>query len=97
MMKDFGDIDGQFGFFAVVTPDGMMPTPITRSIGRNCRKERRSVLSASRSRKSRTPTKVSRSRRLDRRLESPVVPDEDLLRMPQSQIPWLGSNPSFFR
>jgi len=26
MMKDFGDIDGQFGFFAVVTPDGKIPT-----------------------------------------------------------------------
>jgi hypothetical protein len=25
-MTDFGDIDGQFGFFAVVTPDGRIPT-----------------------------------------------------------------------
>ena len=26
MMIDFGDIDGQFEFFAVVTPDGRIPT-----------------------------------------------------------------------
>jgi hypothetical protein len=25
-MTDLGDIDGQFGFFAVVTPDGKIPT-----------------------------------------------------------------------
>ena len=25
-MTDFGDIDGRFGFFAVVTPDGKIPT-----------------------------------------------------------------------
>jgi hypothetical protein len=25
-MTDFGDIDGRFGFFAVVTPDGRIPT-----------------------------------------------------------------------
>ena len=26
MMTDFGDLDGQFQFFAVVTPDGRIPT-----------------------------------------------------------------------
>jgi hypothetical protein len=26
MMTDLGDIDGHFGFFAVVTPDGRIPT-----------------------------------------------------------------------
>jgi hypothetical protein len=26
MMTDFGDIDGRFEFFAVVTPDGRIPT-----------------------------------------------------------------------
>lgn len=26
MTMDFGDIDGRFGFFAVVTPDGRIPT-----------------------------------------------------------------------
>ena len=26
MTNDFGDIDGQFQFFAVVTPDGKIPT-----------------------------------------------------------------------
>jgi hypothetical protein len=25
-MSDFGDLDGHFGFFAVVTPDGKIPT-----------------------------------------------------------------------
>ncbi len=54
-------------------PTGMTPTPITRSIGRNCRQARRSALSASRSRKSRTPTKASRSMRPERCLEWPVV------------------------
>jgi hypothetical protein len=26
MMTDFGDIDGRFEFFAIVTPDGRVPT-----------------------------------------------------------------------
>jgi hypothetical protein len=26
MIMDFGDIDGRFGFYAVVTPDGRIPT-----------------------------------------------------------------------